>query len=114
MNLPRGNFPYYKDGGHVVVAISSKVTQSTTRRRRLWQCFYQFEGRAMRCQYEEGGYGVVATNLKEETCVANMEEKTYVVIDANSKRRWTSWTRRLQHYHHQLRGRDIWLLPPNL
>ena len=45
---------------------------------------------ALCCQHEGGGYGIVATYLKEETCVTNMKEETYVVIDANSKRRWTS------------------------
>jgi len=52
------------------------LLSSPTWRRKLWHRFYQLEGGTPRCQHKGGGYGTIATNLKE---------KAYVVVDASSK-----------------------------
>ena len=66
-----GDFPYYKDGGHIVVVTNLKEGGV------CWQHEGgQLKGGVLVCQYEGGSYGIVATNLKERACV---------VIDANWK-----------------------------
>ena len=52
--------------------LKGRELTSTIWRRRLWQCFYQLEGGAMRCQHEGGGYGFVATNLKWEVMAPSL------------------------------------------
>ena len=51
-----GNFPYHKDGGHVVLIANLK------------------EG-CVRRQHEGGSYGAISTNLREEPCVTNMKKE---------------------------------------
>jgi len=71
---------------------------SATWRRRLWHCFYQLEGGALHCQYEGGGYGAIATNLKEKACV---------VVDANSKEEVDILNKEALALLHQVKVRDI-------